>query len=153
MPRFELRSGQNANGGQRQTGVTSVEDCMNACRANGCVMFDFDTSFKECFLHNRNRTLKSSPGVNNYLYITCQGRYIQVRIGGGESGGVQGTIPPLLAHSVGFLTLDPKLDPLNPYFLREDLSWIPPLSKILHPPVIIGWNAGFIKRPIPYPGK
>ena len=43
--------------------------------------------------------------------------------------------PPLLAHDLGFLTLDPEMDPPGTPLLRGVLiRWTPP-SKILHPPL------------------
>ena len=54
---------------------------------------------------------------------------------GGSGGGVWVPDPPLLAHDVGFLTLDPLL---NPLFLLVGLRWTPPpSSKILDPPLCL----------------
>ena len=52
----------------------------------------------------------------------------------GGSGGGMGSGPPLLAHDVGFLTLDPLLDPL---FLLVGLRWTPPFKNPGSAPVLI----------------
>ena len=57
---------------------------------------------------------------------------------GGSGGRGVRTLPPPLAHDVGFLTLDPKLGPLldpPPTSLLGDIiDALPPL-KILDPPL------------------
>ena len=76
--------------------------------------------------------MKQSTQITLICLDTGSELMAQGRIRG---GGSRGSGPPFLAHDVGFLTLDPKLDPLLPpplFFLLVDG---PHFSKILDPPL------------------